>query len=307
MLVSESRKKGPALVLDAGNALFHVPQPDGSASNKHRARFILSAMARSHTDAFAVGARDLNAGVAWLAEQVKAAHVPALSANLELPNGTRPFPGSVVLSAGGKKLGVVGATAPATYGTATARPALHPVRAEVKALRARGVDAVVLLAAVAYPDAIALARELGAEVDLVIQAHDGRGAGSAQAVGGTWLLPAGERGRAVGRLELRLDGEGPLRDSGEGMRRQRQLEHLDAQVVEVTRRLVAAKAPDVKASLQQALDGFEKRRAGLKAESGKQLAGRSFDLTWVPLGPDVPSDAGLAAEAAKLEIPPGLH
>ena len=49
-------------------------------------------------------------------------------------------------------------------------------------------------------------------------------------------------------------------------------------------------------------------RVGMdKAESGKQLAGRSFDLTWVPLGPDVPSDAGLAAEAAKLEIPPGLH
>ncbi|MEN9799159.1 MAG: hypothetical protein RL653_2855 [Pseudomonadota bacterium] len=264
-------------------------------------------MGRVRTDAFAVGARDLNAGVAWLAQQAKAANVPALAANLESPDGTRPFPGSRVLSAGGWKLGVVGVLAPGAYTGGTARPPLEPVRAEVKSLRGRGVDAVVVLAAVAYPDALALSKALGAEVDLVLQSHDGRGAGSAQAVGGTWLLPAGERGRAVGRVELRLDGQGPLRDSGEGMRRQKQLEHLDAQVAEVTRRLAAAKAPDVKGSLKQALEGFEKRRAELKAESGKQQAGRSFDLTWVPLGPDIPSDAGLAAEAGKLEIPPGVH
>ena len=305
-LVAEARRKGPVLLVDSGNALFKFPGIE-DAPARARARFILDAMGRMQTAALAVGEKDLNAGPGWLAEAAKAARVQLLSANLEDARRRRVFPGSTVVYAGGLQLGLVGLTAPGKHGVLLAGPLLPAVRAQVAALRAKKVDAVLVLAAVPYGEALELTRVLGAEVELVIQSHEGRGPNGPQAVGEGWLISSPDRGRGVGQLQLQLSGTGKLRDAGELTRDRAALEHLDGQVAEVKRRLAAAAAPDVKAGLKNALAGFEQRRGELRGRLGRPGQGRWFELSYLSLGPDVESDPGLKAEAAKLEIPPGLH
>lgn len=304
--MAEARKKGPALVVDSGNALFKFPGADDAAT-RARARFILGGMGQAQTAAMAVGARDLNAGHAWLQQAARAARVPLLSANLEDTDRRRVFAPSAVLEAGGRRVGVLGLTAPGRHGVLVAGPLLKVARAEAFLLRQRKVDVVVVLAAVPYGDALQLTRELGADVDLVIQSHEGRGASAAQPVGEGWLVSSPDRGRAVGKLSLQLSGSGKLRDVGEVARDRAALAHLDGQVAEVKKRMAAASAPDVKAALRSALDGFEQRRRDLRERSGKPGEGRGFELGYLSLGPDVAADPGLQAEASKLEIPPGLH
>ena len=304
--MAAQRRTGPVLLLDAGNALFKFPGLD-DAPSRARARFVLTTMGQLQTAAMAVGARDLNAGPAWLQETAKAAKVQLLSANLEDTDRKRVLPGSSVVEAGGLRVGLLGLTAPGRHGVLVATPLLPAVRAEVTALRARKVDAVVVLAAVPYADALELARTLGADVELVIQSHEARGPSGPQQVGEGWLISSPDRGRGVGRLELDLVGEGKLRDGGEVARDKAALAHLDGQVVEVKRRIAAATAPDVKEALKNALATFQQRRRDLLEKAGHPGQGRSFELSYLGLGPDVASDPVLQAEAGKLEIPPGLH
>ena len=304
--VAEARRKGPALVVDSGNALFKHPGVD-DAPSRARARFILSAMGQVQTAAMAVGTKDLNAGPGWLQQAAKAARVRLLSANLEDTERRRVFAPSTVLEAGGRSVGFIGLTAPGRHGVLVAGPLRSAARAEVAALRRRKVDAVVVLAAVPYGEALELARALGAEVELVIQSHEGRGPSGPQPAGEGCVISSPERGRGLGKLSLQLSGSGKLHDVGEMTRDRAALAHLDGQVAEVKKRLAAATAPDVKGALKNALLGFEQRRAELKAKRGRAGEERTFELSYVSLGPEVSADAALQAEAAKLEIPPGLH
>jgi hypothetical protein len=111
--VEAARRDAPALLVDAGDALFHAPAlaageaPAGEA----RARLVLSAMGRMGYAALAVGERDLALGPAWLAREAAAAGVPLLSANLAAPDGTHPFPGTRLVEAGGERVGLLAVAA----------------------------------------------------------------------------------------------------------------------------------------------------------------------------------------------------
>ena len=146
-------------MLDSGNALFQVPGQKDDASLR-RAELILSTMGQLGTIAMAVGQRDLNWGHRALKANAEKAKVKVLSANLLGDDGKPLFPASTIAHTEIASIGVIGVspvgvspTVPGVRG----EPVVPAVLAEAKRLKGK-VDALVVLAAIPYADALASSR-----------------------------------------------------------------------------------------------------------------------------------------------------
>lgn len=302
--------QGPTLLVDAGNALFKSPGLNDKDA-KARAAFILETMGKLGTDAMAAGMRDLNLGAAWLKEQAEKAKVPVLSANLVDAKGKPVFPASRIVQVGERKVAFIGASPAGTFGDGQVRgnPIAAAVAAEARKLRAKKPDAIVVLAAVPYADALQLSREVGSLVDLVFQSHEGRGQGTGQRSEGNFVFPTGERGRQLGKLVVDLAGKGPFVDKQELARDQQTVRLLDTQVGQVRKRLELASDPKVKAQLKETLRQFEARKTEVKArtEAARKTGGRELTLEWVTLTAEFKEDAALAAAVRKIEPNGAAH
>nr|WP_242588523.1 5'-nucleotidase [Corallococcus macrosporus] len=262
--------------------------------------------------AMAVGQRDLVLGVDFLKKKTKGAKLKLVSANLVDAKGQPLFPASVVTTVGGLKVGVIGVSPASEDGAAVlpegvrGLPVGPAVAAEVKRLRQKEqVELVVLLAAVPYVEAVKLAQ--GAEgVDFVVQSHDGRGVGMAQRQGVSTLVPPGERGRQVARLEVSVEGTGPFTDLSEANRARENQRMVEANIARVQERLKLEKGEDTRRSLQETLASFESRRDALARTAAAQgpATGRTYLLTYLQLGADVASDAAVQKQVERVE-PPG--
>ncbi len=306
------------LALDAGNALFKTLADGQDASAKPRAELLLEQLDAQGYTAMAVGQRDLVLGVDFLKKKTKGAKLKLVSANLVDAKGQALFPASVVTTVGGLKVGIVGvspasADPQAPAGGAAFLPAgvrglpvAPAVGAEVKRLRQKEqVQLVVLLAAVPYVEAVKLAQ--GAEgVDFVVQSHDSRGVGMAQRQGVSTLVPPGERGRQVAKLELSVEGDGPFTDLSEANRARESQRMVEANIERVKERLKAEQGEDARRSLQETLASFESRRDALARTAAAQgpATGRTYLLTYLQLGADVASDAAVQKQVERVE-PPG--
>lgn len=308
-MIDQTRARGPTLVLDAGNALSASPWA-GNALTRQKAELILITMGELKTAAMAVGARDLFAGPAFLKEVAGKAKLKLLSANLT-QDGKPVFDASAVVAVDGARVGLVGVgPAAATFSRfpgLAGGPPVPAALAEAKKLREKEkVDAVIVLAAVPLADALQLAREGGASVDLVLQSGDGRPAMGPQQAGSAFVIPTGERGRMVAKVDLDLSGKGPLFDARESTRNQQAISLLDQRIAEAKRRAASLREPAAVKSYQQMVKNFEERKAELKAQVAAQKgrAGRSLLLESVMLGSEVASDPGLQVRVGKLQ-PPG--
>ncbi len=300
------RGKGPVLLLDAGNALFKSAGQDDSAS-RQRAELILSAMGQLGTAAMAVGERDLNAGLEFLKKTAARARVPLLSANILGTNGKPAFSSTAATSIGSVKVGLIGISPLSVNGKLGLRAAPPVPSALSAAGKLKGkVDLIIALAAIPYADALQLAKEAGSAIDLILQSHEARGMGIPQGNGFNFVIPTGERGRQLGRLELDLSGTGPIVDRGQVDRNRQALVFLDRQILVTQQRSDAASSPEMRKSLAEALRGFEARRRALAQDltPGAQKPGRSLSLTFVTLGAEISEDPALKARVEKLE-PPG--
>ncbi|MGE6757266.1 5'-nucleotidase [Corallococcus interemptor] len=302
----------PVLALDAGNALFKTLADGQDSSAKPRAELVLEQLDAQGYTAMAVGQRDLVLGVDFLKKKTKGAKLKLLSANLVDAKGQPLFPASVVTTVGGLKVGILGVSPASGDGAAVlpqgvrGLPVGPAVSAEVKRLRQKEqVSLVVLLAAVPYVEAVKLAQ--GAEgVDFVVQSHDGRGVGMAQRQGVSTLVPPGERGRQVAKLELSVEGTGPFADLSEANRARESQRMVEANIARVQERLKTEKNEDTRRSLQETLTSFEARRDALArtAEAQGPATGRTYLLTYLQLGADVTSDAAVQKQVERVE-PPG--
>jgi 2',3'-cyclic-nucleotide 2'-phosphodiesterase (5'-nucleotidase family) len=319
-VIEQERAKGvPVLVLDAGNALFRSRDSGGAPDAKARAELLLSQMDAQGTVAMAVGARDLVLGVDFLKKGTKKAKLQLLSANLVDDKGRPLFPASLVTDVGGVKVGVVGVSpanaqpepaAPSVKGRPTPMlkglPVEPAVAAAVKRLRAQAkVDLVVVLAAVPYDEALRIAERVEG-VDFVVQSHEGRGQGIAQRQAFATLIPPGDRGRQLAKLELGLDGPGRFTDISEQNRARQSLSIVEANLVKAKERLAAEQDAAKKGSYEQAVAGLEARRAALKkmAEGGATGTARTHLLSYIQLGNDVPADPAVQKQVERIE-PPG--
>ena len=294
--------KGPTLIVDSGNALFANPGTSDEVLKK-RASFVLSMMGRLGTKAMAVGQRDLSAGAEFLKATAKAAGVQVLSANLL--EGDKPvFPASTILTVGTVKVALIGLTAPGLvpgFAELKGAPTLDAVEAELKKLGKR--DVTVVLAATSYADAQQLATQLKGRVDLVIQSGEFRGTVPPQNFEPTYVLASGQKGQAISKLELSLDGAGPILDRGQGDTAKQQLEFIDGQLANLGDRLKLAKEPAPRADLERLIAEMKTRRAEQQKKVDAPVAkgARSLKNEWVILGKDVADDAAIKAEVLKID------
>jgi 2',3'-cyclic-nucleotide 2'-phosphodiesterase (5'-nucleotidase family) len=306
------------LALDAGNALFKTLADGPASTAKPRAELILEQLEAQGYAAMAVGQRDLVLGVDFLKKKTKATKLKLVSANLVDAKGALLFPASVVTTVGGLKVGIVGVSPPSPDAKAPSDgyvvlppgvrglPVGPAVAAEVKRLRQKDKpDLVVLLAAVPYVESVRLAQDAEG-LDFVVQSHDGRGVGMAQRQGVSTLIPPGERGRQVARLELSVEDAGAFSDLSEANRARDSQRMVEANIARVKERLQAEKNEDARRSLQETLTSFEARRDALArtAQARGPTTGRTYLLTYVQLGADVASDAEVQKRVERVE-PPG--
>lgn len=298
LLIEEKKAEGPALVVDAGNALFAGIALNDRASGD-RARFVLRTMKALGTAAMAAGARDFGPSPQWLKDNAAKIGLPVLSANLLGPDGKRVFPASTMVKVGEVKVALIGASpvgpvlgAPKYKGA----PASAAVLAEARRLRGEA-EVIVVLAALPFGDTLQLAQASGSEVDFILQSGEARGL-AAQRMGGVHIISSGDRGRGVGVVKLALGGEGAFRDARDADRSKLSAKHLDEQIAEVDRRLARATAPSEKGDLEQLRAGFVVRRDTLLAEGGA-ARGRTFTFDAVWLDANRPSDPALAAAVEK--------
>jgi 2',3'-cyclic-nucleotide 2'-phosphodiesterase (5'-nucleotidase family) len=306
---AESKKGMPVLVLDAGNALFKFANSSGDPNEKARAQLILKQMDALGTAAMAVGARDLTLGLDFLRGETKNAKMKLLSVNLRDKAGKVLFPASTVVTAGGLKIGVVGASPEGVLPESQGQLVIPAVVAEAKRLREKEkVDVVVALAAVPYDLARRLAQQ-GEGVDFVFQSHEGRGTGIASRDGIATLVPPGERGRQLARLELSVDGPGTFKDLATAGQAQASLKNIEANIARAKERLAATKDAAAQRALEETIATFETRRAALQKEAKAGATGmaRTHQLSYTQLGTDVPSDPTVQKLVEKLEPPGAGH
>lgn len=141
--------KGNAIFLDAGD------QFQGSLFYSHyKGKAELAVMNLMRYDAMAIGNHEFDDGPKVLAEFIRGAKFPVLSANLRTAND-RFLAGrvrsSIVVTRGGRKIGVIGLTTEDTPEIASPGPHVRFVRAEtavkpvIDRLRREGVDVIVAL------------------------------------------------------------------------------------------------------------------------------------------------------------------
>lgn len=298
------------MAVDAGDSLVHAADLPGSQrpGAEARARLILSSMAQGRVSAVAVGERDLALGAAWLSREARAAGVPLLAANLLAADGSRPFEGHRVVEAGGERVGVfavVGRSC-APAGMTVSDPAAA-ARGEAAAVRAQGASLVVALLHMEAEEARELAAG-GLPADLAIRAHDGRRS-TPEPVGPVLLAASSDRGRDVLGISLLPGTRGQWADVGGPARAAEERRDIERWMETARSRLSRATAEADRRAIQDFLAIQAERAADAARRASAKPEGRLYELRSIPLGPELPEDASLAAEVARVTAefgpPPG--
>jgi 5'-nucleotidase / UDP-sugar diphosphatase len=129
--------------------------------------------------AHTLGNHEFDGGPAQLAEYLKAASFPVVSANVDAsaePLLKGLFKPSTVITVRGQKIGVVGMTTPSTPVTSTPgdkvkfMEPLEPVQKEVDALRAQGIRYIIVLSHLGYDQDLLIAQKLKG-VGVIVGGH----------------------------------------------------------------------------------------------------------------------------------------
>lgn len=207
-----------SLVLDGGNMLFEYPEVDEHMLAQERIKAPLVAGTLGALGVFATtpGPTDFALGVDFYLETLGATGIRVLSANLLTADGEPLGAPFAVAEVGGSglRVGVIGVAAPQAFAGVEAVRAEAPapaIAAAVEALRADGVETIVLLVA---GDAAAAAELAGAAagVDFVVVGMPEETDEVAIASGAA-LLHAFDQGRYVGILKLYPGGDGAYADA----------------------------------------------------------------------------------------------
>jgi 2',3'-cyclic-nucleotide 2'-phosphodiesterase (5'-nucleotidase family) len=310
VLDAERARGLPTVLMDAGNALFRETKSSQEAVLKQRAELVLEQMEAHGTVAMAVGERDLSLGLAWLQKATGGRNkkMKLLSANLVDKAGKAPFAPSMVVEAGGLKVGVVGVSpegSPAGEPSLKGRPPVDIALAEARKLRqTKKVDVVVVLAAVPYQEAVKMALLAKDAVDFVVQSNDARGIGVGTLVGShTAVFPAGELGKQVTRLELSVDGPGPSVDLGSGSQARKQLRLVEENLLKAHERLASARDEQTRGDLTRTIVEMEGRLRQLESELDVKApkGGRAHQLSYITLGVAVADDPVLKQRVEEIE------
>ncbi len=292
------------IVVAAGNLFFDTPRLDPRMvwQERQKAERLTQILGGLGLAAYAPGPADFALGAdAWrsLSGALPAA---ALAGNAGMP-------GSVVREVGGVRVGVVGVsdfvTPDADAGPAGAPAASDPVaaaRTAVAAARAQGAQVVVVLASVPRRVARAVAAVEG--VDFVIAArHEGPTTPAPERVAGAYLLTAPNQGKALGVVDLYLDGTAAWRDISEASRTAEQ-SRLDGRIRELQARLTAWRAdptidPGAVRTQAARLEALERERTTVAGPDTAASTGRRFAAQGIEVDATVPRNERVQSEIAR--------
>ena len=296
-------------LVDAGNLLFPPKGVDEVTRAQHllKADLLARAYRRLGVAAMNVAAADLTEGAALLKELQREGATPFVSANVRPVGDQGPEVAlSFLRTIGSIKVGITGATTPETVGHVDGVSVLEhtpAVTAEVRALRERGADVVVVLAHLSEPSARELAQTVP-DIDVILRAP-GTGIESPPSapkrVGRTLIAEAGSQGQHVGRITIALARERPsaplLFDDGDRryLARRRMTERkIRAFKTEIEAwRSDPSKADAVKAKLQ--LIGNLERRLAMPPPPPTPPSGPYLRVDQIPLSGDLAEDPDLSA------------
>lgn len=153
-------------------------------------------------------------GPAHLAELAGRLDHPLLAANCwRKDDGSRPFAPSLICHAGGVAVGVIGLAAtildktmPLGFATGLRfTDGIDETRIEAARLRAEGVDLVVVLSHLGYPQDLALAGQVSG-LDVILSGHTHNRLEAPVQANGALVIQSGCHGSFVGRLDLTMVG-----------------------------------------------------------------------------------------------------
>jgi 2',3'-cyclic-nucleotide 2'-phosphodiesterase (5'-nucleotidase family) len=210
IIAAERAQEKPVLVVDAGN--FLVPNPAREFDPEEKNALVVDLMGRVGYDVVTPGDLELIPGIEAIKTMMsRCPDVQVVSANIRDRDGQHVWPAFAVVERQGVRFGVTGATSPAFYDFNVRRGLqkvdeftfLDPkeaVSALVPKLRT-DVDVVVLLLHMGPEEAYDLVRSVGG-ADVAVVGHNSGRAEMAMAIGGTQVLRTGQRGNAIGIVEL---------------------------------------------------------------------------------------------------------
>lgn len=212
-LASVLKNGGPHRgLVDAGNLLFPTKDLNEVTKEQHvyKARLLARAYRSLGAIAINLAESDLEGGVGLLKELQQEGAVPLVSANVRpLPDAGPNVARSFLRTIGDVKLGITGVATPeliAKHKGVTVIEYAPALRAEVKALRKRGAEVVVVLAHTGALGARELAKAVP-DIDVIFRAPGTpieREPSPPSQVGGVIIAEAGSQGQRIGKMTLAL-------------------------------------------------------------------------------------------------------
>lgn len=203
--LAELRDMYPASILvDSGDVFSETPEWT-------KFEYLQRAYAAMEYDAIAIGDQDFTYSVDVLAALIQGSPLPYVAANVAVGSAE---PRSKLIERRGVRVGVVAVTSPRVFAFGdTAAPkgaeitdATEAARREIASLKPSASVIVVLFHGM-LEDARRLAEDVPG-IDVIVCGHEGMSLQVPDRVGDTHIVAPGRNGEWVGRITLRLDGEG---------------------------------------------------------------------------------------------------
>ena len=211
--------QAPTLLLDSGNWSDN-PTPQGDVKTKA----LLAGMAQMGYAAVNVGERDVKMGYDFFAKRTADAQLNFTSANIVRQDTQEPiFEPHVVVEANSsdgsqkQRIGVIGVArynpiflngGPNETNMVIAHP-VERVKKEIAALQEKGIEHIVLLAALHKDDARRIAREAPG-IDVIVGSYGGDYTVRAEAEEDTLIVYSGNQGKRIGETRLVLGADGAV-------------------------------------------------------------------------------------------------
>jgi hypothetical protein len=301
---------GPVVVVDAGSSLqpqSSTDDPGERAQRRAKASVILGALASA--DAVALSARDWDLGVDWVRAEIDKTGAAVLAANL-VCGAERPFDGAKVVERGGRRIGIVGITDGEIAGCTLEDAQSSLARAMSEA---GPVDAWLALIPLEHPDRINAAIGQGLPLAAVIDARGAYPEAGPVRAGDAWSFGAGNRGKAVGRLDLVfVEGASSWAPVGSDEALTQRADRLRERLASLRARSAETAADDPRAAaLRQQISKVEAELSDAERVAASVVAADAVNqlrASATQLSADVPDHAGLAAnvDALKAEQTAGL-
>ncbi|TNF38334.1 MAG: hypothetical protein EP329_00585 [Deltaproteobacteria bacterium] len=299
-LAKERERYPDAALLHAGPMFFEdgSVDPDKAAQRVRQSEVTAELVARVRVDMAAATAADAAASNGKLKALGEGAHLKLTAANLKLADGPEVSPYEVE-NIGGVRVGVFALASPDEAEHLGARGTIEDPGAAaertVAALKGRA-DVVVLLSALGLRNTKRLVRKVPG-IDFAVVGGMGEHPSvseEAELVGTTRVMQFHREGRFIGRLALRVVGDGPFVDASQAS--PAEIAALDSRIARLKQSLADWEAQG--GGTDHAIRSAKHHLASLEDERDKLAARKvevprdrnSFSFTLTPLNWDLPQD-----------------